>query len=312
MRFEALLLEKKASGSASDKSDRDLIQEAIARYNDHQANSAIKRWQLNADVTTAIIGVVCGMSAECRQIVNERSQAVHFRKYNYWWATNCRRMKKSMRSRLRWNEETWTKNDCGFDSVDTEKVHHIGFCDLSKWGRLSVPEVDEVASWALRTLNQNPEYSNLDKEVALDLMKELQQEVYLGFYSETSNPTLAQYVVEQVKDKLIEEWKAGQGLMGQQQQKFQASADLSEYSKPREPVLKLCTMSNGHLALPKDVVWEETTAKGVSDSSPMTLYELLFTIEKRGTLQYTITGHKAERPPAVQRGEETDRWDWKL
>lgn len=42
--------------------------------------------------------------------VNERSQAVHFRKYNYWWATNCRRMKKSMRSRLRWNEETWTKN----------------------------------------------------------------------------------------------------------------------------------------------------------------------------------------------------------
>ena len=84
-------------------------------------------------------------------------------------------------------------------------------------------------------------------------MKELQQEVYLGFYSETSNPTLAQYVVEQVKDKLIEEWKAGQGLMGQQQQKFQASADLSEYSKPREPVLKLCTMSNGHLALPKDV-----------------------------------------------------------
>ena len=55
--------------------------------------------------------------------------------------------------------------DCGFDSVDTEKVHHIGFCDLSKWGRLSVPEVDEVASWALRTLNQHPEYSNLDKEV---------------------------------------------------------------------------------------------------------------------------------------------------
>lgn len=66
------------------------------------------------------------------------------------------------------------------------------------------------------------------------------------------------------------------------------------------------------LCLPGEVVWEETTAKGVSDSSPMTLYELLFTIEKRGTLQYTITGHKAERPPAVQRGEETDRWDWKL
>lgn len=88
MRFEALLLEKKASGSASDKSDRDLIQEASARYNDHQANSAIKRWQLNADVTTAIIGVVCGMSAECRQIVRDHLN------HNKWeesgaWADLC-------------------------------------------------------------------------------------------------------------------------------------------------------------------------------------------------------------------------------
>ncbi|CAK9065270.1 Uncharacterized protein SCF082_LOCUS33439, partial [Durusdinium trenchii] len=38
MRFEALLHEKKAAGGMSDKSDRDIIQEVIGRYNDHRAN----------------------------------------------------------------------------------------------------------------------------------------------------------------------------------------------------------------------------------------------------------------------------------
>lgn len=56
-----------------------------------------------------------------------------------------------------------------------------------------------------------------------------------------------------------------------------------------------------------EVVWEETTPKGPTSSKPMTLYELIYTIEKRGCLDYTITGHTAQRPPSVQRGEEGDR-----
>lgn len=90
-------------------------------------------------------------------------------------------------------------------------------------------------------------------KVALGLMSELQQDVYLGLFSETTSPTLCSYVVGQMKDKLLEEWKAGQGLLGQSSQKFQASPDLSMQTKPREPVLKLCTMTDGHLTMPKDV-----------------------------------------------------------
>ena len=37
-------------------------------------------------------------------------QHVHFKKYNYFWAIHCRKVKKSMRSRLRWNEDQWTAN----------------------------------------------------------------------------------------------------------------------------------------------------------------------------------------------------------
>ncbi|CAK9097291.1 unnamed protein product [Durusdinium trenchii] len=96
-------------------------------------------------------------------------------------------------------------------------------------------------------------YDGVFQRVALGLMSELQQDVYLGLFSETTSPTLCSYVVGQMKDKLLEEWKAGQGLLGQSSQKFQASPDLSTQTKPREPVLKLCTMTDGHLTMPKDV-----------------------------------------------------------
>ena len=69
MRFEALLHEKKAAGGMSDKSDRDIIQEVIGRYNDHRANAAIKRWQLNGDTTMGVMCVVCGMTPESREIL---------------------------------------------------------------------------------------------------------------------------------------------------------------------------------------------------------------------------------------------------
>ena len=61
-------------------------------------------------------------------------------------------------------------------------------------------------------------------------MAELQSDVYIGLFAETPSPTLAQYVVTQVKDKLIEDWKAGRGLMANVQQ-FMKDPDLSEHGK---------------------------------------------------------------------------------
>lgn len=38
------------------------------------------------------------------------------------------------------------------------------------------------------------------------MMSELQSETYIACYSETDNPTLFQYAVTQVKDKLVEDY----------------------------------------------------------------------------------------------------------
>lgn len=38
------------------------------------------------------------------------SQLLHIRKYNAWWAQNVSKVKKTVRARLRWNEEQWCRN----------------------------------------------------------------------------------------------------------------------------------------------------------------------------------------------------------
>ena len=45
--------------------------------------------------------------------------------------------------------------------ADIQKLHHIEFIDLSKFGRLTVPIIDEVARWSKRVLQMNEDYSNL-------------------------------------------------------------------------------------------------------------------------------------------------------
>ena len=47
-----------------------------------------------------------------------------------------------------------------FGDADAQRIHHIGFLDMTKFGRLGMVEIGEMASWSLRVLNQNPEYSN--------------------------------------------------------------------------------------------------------------------------------------------------------
>ena len=55
------------------------------------------------------------------------------------------------------------------------------------------------------------------------------------------------------------------------------------------------------------VVPEEQTSQGPADSNPMTLFELVLMLERKGILDTKITGHGVDRPPSVKRGEETDR-----
>lgn len=42
--------------------------------------------------------------------VTPEIQALHFKKYNLWWSLNSTRVKRSVRSRLRWGEDMWHKN----------------------------------------------------------------------------------------------------------------------------------------------------------------------------------------------------------
>ena len=47
-----------------------------------------------------------------------------------------------------------------FAEADMGHIHNIGYIDMTKFGRLSMPEIDSCANWAQRVLNLNPEYSS--------------------------------------------------------------------------------------------------------------------------------------------------------
>lgn len=48
-----------------------------------------------------------------------------------------------------------------FPEAELQCTHHIGYLDTTKYGRLGMPEINEMASWTLRTLNLKPERSSL-------------------------------------------------------------------------------------------------------------------------------------------------------
>ena len=48
-----------------------------------------------------------------------------------------------------------------FDAADTNKIHHLGFVDMTKYGPLSAVEVNEACQWCFQLLSQNPDYSDL-------------------------------------------------------------------------------------------------------------------------------------------------------
>lgn len=48
-----------------------------------------------------------------------------------------------------------------FDAADISKVHHLGFVDMTKFGRLSALEINDVCTWCHQLLTQNPDFSTL-------------------------------------------------------------------------------------------------------------------------------------------------------
>lgn len=46
----------------------------------------------------------------CASQVTQESQVLAFKRYNFWWQCNAKKMKATMRNRIRWNEEAWRKN----------------------------------------------------------------------------------------------------------------------------------------------------------------------------------------------------------
>lgn len=46
-----------------------------------------------------------------------------------------------------------------FDKVTLDSVHHLGYVDMTKLGRLSAPDIQDLATWCQRTLAFNPDRS---------------------------------------------------------------------------------------------------------------------------------------------------------
>eukprot|EP00435_Cladocopium_sp_Y103_P057161 s717_g19.t1 len=246
-----------------------------------------------------------------------------------------------------------------FDAAEINKIHHLGFIDMTKYGR----RIE-------------------DKLAQLQMEAKLVQ-IMFDTSSLQGNRNFA---------RLTWEWKQGRGQIGQMNPKYQENADLSDKAPPRPPTLKLCTMNEqGHLSIPRDVrdkwladpegpqppqgdqdrdlgetagaeevpavqamapppamtqekfkeahprtdaqaqeflskpanqdkavefrlasgedrvVLEEQSRQGPADSAPMTAYELIVSMEKKGILDCKLTGHAFDRPAAVKRGEERDR-----
>ena len=48
-----------------------------------------------------------------------------------------------------------------FPSVALRSMHHLGFIDMSKFGRITAIEIDQCAKWSHKVLSMNEDFSNL-------------------------------------------------------------------------------------------------------------------------------------------------------
>ena len=79
MRFEIMLAERRKLESCRDQNDEELLASIISRYNSYRAVSAVKKWQINSDMQSAIFAIIRGLTAETRALVR---QHLDFNKYD--------------------------------------------------------------------------------------------------------------------------------------------------------------------------------------------------------------------------------------
>lgn len=67
-------------------------------------------FRLKACMRCKMFAILCPGKCLSFHQVSGAAQALHFQKYNLWWSMNAKKVKKSVRNRLRWSEETWGRN----------------------------------------------------------------------------------------------------------------------------------------------------------------------------------------------------------
>ena len=93
---------------------------------------------------------------------------------------------------------------------------------------------------------------------------------------------------------------AGAGLLGKSCEPEQGGRVPLAWAR------RLCALLPW-LSFCDQVVFEESSDKGSTDSPPMPLKQLMLNMERQGILDLSVTGHSVSRPPSVLRGEEADR-----
>lgn len=57
-------------------------------------------------------------------------------------------------------KKVFTDCNARFEQADFSCMHHVGFLDWTKFGRLTMAVIDEQARWAAKVLDLNDNYSN--------------------------------------------------------------------------------------------------------------------------------------------------------
>ena len=67
--------------------------------------------------------------------------------------------------------------------VDLARMHHVGFCDLSKYGRLTALAIEDTARSCKRVLELNSDFSNLEQQYIMFTVYAMV--CYISFYRQT-------------------------------------------------------------------------------------------------------------------------------
>lgn len=78
LRFEKLMAEHRLNSADADKTEVELLQMLVERYNSYKSTSAIRKWQITDDMRKSIEGIIIGMTSRTRQLIRAHLD------YNKW------------------------------------------------------------------------------------------------------------------------------------------------------------------------------------------------------------------------------------